>query len=436
MKKIFCRHDDDRWLASSCKKEPLVAVDATFISESSMKTIQQNENDEIESPDQLSQVFGKLLQRRYPDMMLSDAVVVSVKMEPLAQAAILSCVYKVTVTLNSTEESPIPYQWIAKFLKPSLPLADMFVVESVFYQNYREKLLESVETIDIPQALYCGTKCIVLEYVDKTISYSLLESCPQNRLKLVVSNLARIHAYFWNQQTQGLSSTAGIGTAMSGLEKERTFPMLWKEFVKDICDFAQRQRLEHVCTDLANRRLRDIHNRVHNFQPTMIHGDFHVGNLLFQTDDILTILDWATCGRGNNMVDVVFFFLISTKLCMSEMLHTWLPLYHTILLEANESIHYSWEECVWNFRTCLLNQFIVLVCHDEISKTLLQTQVDSNHILQHYKQHFRNVNKRCAEAILSPEMNLSEYKLPPLKTASDAAETNVERSNDGVIRQL
>jgi len=299
--------------------------------------------------------------------------------------------------------------------------------------------VDAVDAIDIPKALYCGSKCIVLEYVENTTSYSLLEGCPTNRLCLVLSSLARIHAHFWNRPTTGLSSTAGIGTAMSGIQKERTFPTLWKDFVSGIeMETAQRQRLNHVCTDLSNRRLRDVHERVHEHQRTLIHGDFHVGNLLFdnENNNKLTILDWATCGAGNNMIDVVFFFLISTKLSMTQVKKEWLPMYHRVLLESNGTIEYSWEKCVYDFQTCLLNQFLILVCYDEISKTLLRSEVDSREVLEHYTQHFTNVNKRCVEALLSTEMNLSEYPLPPIKKESDM-ETNADTTmSDDVIRQL
>lgn len=269
-----------------------------------MPTNHEVEDLSIESPEELVAVFGKLLQRRYPNGAAPCSVA---DIEPLSEAAILSRVYQISVSQN---DSDIPSRWIAKFLKSSLPLEDMFTVESSFYTSYAKELQEAVDSIEIPKALYCGAKCIVLEYVSDTTSFTLLDGCPQDRLDLVLSSLARIHAHFWKQPTTGLSPTAGIGTAMSGLQKEQAFPNLWKAFVEDISlDDAQGEKLNAVCSDLSNRRLRDIHERVHEYQPTLIHGDFHVGNLLFNNDTSkLTILDWATCGAGNNMVDVVFFF--------------------------------------------------------------------------------------------------------------------------------
>lgn len=134
-------------------------------------------------------------------------------------------------------------------------------------------------------------------------------------------------------------------------------------------------------------------------------------------------------------------FLVSTKLTITAMMSKWLPYYHQVLLESNTELDFPWDTCVSYFRTCLLNQFIVLVCYDDISKTLLKTQVESSEVLEHYSQHFMNVNKRCIEALLSQEMNILEYSLPPLKTDSDGATTSdggaeAFSNHDAVIRQL
>ena len=383
----------------------------------------------IESPGQLVEVFGKLLGVAAPTNC-------NVEIEPLSEAAILSCVYQVTVSVSDND---VPSRWIAKFLKDTLLLEQMFQVEGTFYKTQAAQLCKELDSpIHIPKALYCGPKCIVLEYVPDTISFSLLEGCPPERLELVLSSLARIHAHFWNRPPiSGLSSTAGIGSAMSGLEKEQTFPSLWKTFVDEVAlNPVEKQKLGALCTDLSKRTLQDIHKQVHEYQPTLIHGDFHVGNLLFHNDSKLTILDWATCGEGNNMVDVVFFLVVSTNLNSTEIMSTWLPFYHRVLLESNTTIDFSWEMCVSHFRTCLLNQFLVLVCYDEISKQLLASHVESKDLVEHYTIHFENVNRRCAEALLSEEMNVLEYRLPPFKTASTTSADDRPERRDDIIRQL
>lgn len=402
------------------------------MSSSSLSITTNDTNNElvIETPEQLKASFGKLL------CFANEEECTTVEIVPLEQAAILSRVYKVHVEFPHDNKKT----YIAKFLKSTLPLEEMFVVEGTFYRQYAQELARPIDGIFIPQALYCGKKCLVLEYIENTTSYTLLESCPNHQIAQVWTCLAGIHGHFWNTPiVEGLSLTAGIGTAMTGQEKERTFPILWSDFCDSLEDLSdeQRQRLEEVCEDLSQRRLREIHEQVHQHQYTCIHGDFHVGNLLFH-EDTLVVLDWATCGRGNHMIDVVFFFLVSTRLSIQEVFDKWLPFYYnSLILQCNDdnAFEYSWETCVEDFKTCLLNQFIILVCYDEISKSLLKNQVDSKEELQHYSQHFQNVNKRCVEALLSKEMNLEQYPLPPLKTTNN--DGDVEACNDDmVIRKL
>ena len=372
----------------------------------------QPELSKIETPEQLADYFKV------------NADVRSTRATPLSQA-ILSQVVELTVSYDNSPDTV----WVAKFQKASLPLQDMFRVEGAFYSNHAGDFMEG--DIQVPEALYCGDKCIVLKKIQDTTSYSLLESCPTNHLSTIFRAMARMHAHFWGSKNlEDLSSTAGIGNAMSGLQKEQYFPNCWQAFCRPLDD----DRILQLCQSLSERRLRDIHTRVHGYKPTLIHGDFHVANILFSPHK-LWLLDWATCGLGNPMVDVVFFFLVSTRLSMTEMIGTWLPYYFRELTTCTNSTDMTWESCLFMFRTCLLNQFLVLVCYDQISKRLLANEA-SGEVHEHYMQHFENVNRRCVKALLSKEMDLENYPLPPHKTQEEAVATRTDNIISNVIREL
>jgi tRNA A-37 threonylcarbamoyl transferase component Bud32 len=379
----------------------------------------------IETPEQLADttLFSSLLLRA---PFKVDADVRPIRLAPFSQA-ILSQVVELTVSYNNSTDTA----WIAKFQKASLPLQGMFRVEGAFYSHHARDLLES--GIHIPEALYCGEKCIVLKKIQDTISYTLLESCPTNRLSTIFRAMARMHSHFWgNNNLDDLSASAGIGTAMSGLQKEQSFPNCWPDFVSPL---GEDKRIRQLCVSLSERRLRDIHTRVHEYKPTLIHGDFHVANILFSPNNKLWLLDWATSGAGNPMVDIVFFFLVSTRLNMTEMCKTWLPYYHHELTTGTTNvIDLSWESYLGHFRTCLLNQFLVLVCYDQISKNLLAKEA-SGEVCEHYTQHFENVNRRCVEALLSPEMDIENYPLPRFKTEEELVATRTDDTSN-VIREL
>ena len=108
------------------------------------------------------------------------------------------------------------------------------------------------------------------------------------------------------------------------------------------------QRLEPL-------RLRDVHERVHapSSRRTCVHGDYHIANWLFRNnyvfnsdkgDDSNTptrptdpssrkpvLIDWATCGYGNPMIDMVFFLLVSTKDDIVSDIEPWLQRYYIVL---------------------------------------------------------------------------------------------------------
>lgn len=388
----------------------------------------------IETPEQLADkaVFSELIRRRFG----SAVDIHSIKMAPLSQA-ILSQVVEITLSYCSEATVDVPISYIAKFQKESLPLQDMFRVEGCFYDNFADEF-RTVNDLGlyVPQPLFSGEKCVVMEKIVDTTSYTLLESCPPERLELVFRGMARMHTHFWNFDYghANLSATAGIGAAMTGLEKEHAFCHCWKDFVCEL-NLSQQERLRPICESLAQRRLRDIHDCAYGFKPTLVHGDFHVGNLLFKEDKIW-LVDWATCGDGNPMADVVFFFLISTRLTMTALVETWLPFYyHELTTCTSKAADFSWETCLFMFRTCVLNQFLVLVCYDKIGKTLLEQEA-SGEYCAFYKQHFENVNRRCVDALLSNEMDLSSYPLPPVKTEHELRQSAQPTKTDNVIREL
>jgi hypothetical protein len=149
----------------------------------------------------------------------------------------------------------------------------------------------------------------------------------------------------------------------------------------------------------------------------MIHGDFHVGNLLFSdSDDEIFLIDWATCGAGNPMQELVFFLVVSTKnATLSEIQSQWLPLYHRELLSYNKQIEVSLED-LWNHLSdCLVNQLVILVCYDNVSRQLIAEQACDQGAIQMFHMHFDNCNRRCAETLLE----LGEFPLLPPSVRSD-----------------
>ena len=59
-----------------------------------------------------------------------------------------------------------------------------------------------------------------------------------------------------------------------------------------------------VAADTLTARLRETAGSVPPFEPTLVHGDFHYANLLFDEGRVVAVLDWELAGLGTPLVDL------------------------------------------------------------------------------------------------------------------------------------
>uniref|UniRef100_A0A7S1Z7D1 CHK kinase-like domain-containing protein n=1 Tax=Ditylum brightwellii TaxID=49249 RepID=A0A7S1Z7D1_9STRA len=387
----------------------------------------------------------------------------------------------------------------------------MFQIEASFYKMQQQQSSSSSTTttttttlpplpFHLAKMIYSSSHCIILEKIEHVQSFPLVHGCPTLSIReCMIRNLALMHARYWQttaattttttayMQTfwKSLSSTPGIGSSLSGKDKEYLFPTHWNDFLRSTTNISEteRNKIQNVCINLQNKQIHQIHDKVHVFQTTLIHGDYHIANVLFspqqqpeqkenQTekkkfDSSFWLLDWATCGLGNPLLDVVFFLLVSTNAPLQEGEVKHLLQYYYSILTSNDSTHtksnphgpyiastFSYDTFMTHYQHALLNQFIVLVCYDKLSRqlidslmttttttttTLTSSNADEKKTKQDtMKKHFDNVNERCIRALLSNEMNLDCYDMPHDKTEVDRMEEEERRhrEGDGVVRDI
>jgi thiamine kinase-like enzyme len=155
---------------------------------------------------------------------------------------------------------------------------------------------------------------------------------------------------------------------------------------------------------MANLRLRDIHDKVHRERWTCVHGDYHIANWLFPRNahHKPVLVDWATCGYGNPMVDVVFFLVVSTNDQLVSNVKTWLEGYYHNLTRFNPKIssQITLERMREWFRWALLCQWMILVAYDDMCRQIALAEPDAAK-RQSQLKHFRNVNRRTLLAMQS-----------------------------------
>lgn len=366
--------------------------------------------DHVSCPNDLTAtVLTEMLQQSRPGIRIQSIATKTIS------SAILSQVVEFEITSNQPKQPPL----IAKFLKPSLPLSEMFRVEGTFYEHHQ--LPDTI--FATPTCIATGPRFLLLEKVPDIDTYTLFESCPHAYIPELVRRMARLHAHYWksseNPLVSKLSMTAGMGSALTGPQKQQLFAQHGTAFGGDL-------QYQDLCQSVNHLDLCALHNRVQSFQPTLIHGDFHVGNLLFRKqDEQIFLIDWATCGAGNPMVDFVFFVVVSTSgISVKTVLDKWLPFYHgelTRTMSDTTQLNVSLSDLRRHFVNCLINQFVILVCYDQTARGLLQQEAATPEILKMYNHHFDNVNQRCADAILESGALLEAALPTSLKASSTAA---------------
>uniref|UniRef100_K3W7A3 CHK kinase-like domain-containing protein n=1 Tax=Globisporangium ultimum (strain ATCC 200006 / CBS 805.95 / DAOM BR144) TaxID=431595 RepID=K3W7A3_GLOUD len=318
---------------------------------------------------------------------------------------------------------------VAKFLRPEFPFESMFLVESKFYAEFADFSSSGSAKLPfaVPAPVFTSNVLIVLERVDAVQTFTCIQGCPSDRISVLVKKLAQLHGRFWDHDGEGLAVPAGIGSGLTGEAKRSQFPDLWSAYLDDISlGIAEKERLTALCQRLsANPELLEsVHDAVEGGPSTLIHGDYHVANILFPiapSNSTVWLLDWATCGKGNPMRDLAFFFIVSvTEQDRREQESASLRLYHDVMATENLGVATpTLDEWRHHYQICVLNQFLILVVYDHLSKHLA-ANAKTEKLRSELDEHFRKVNVRACFSVLD---NIDADALDSLVSANQKLQT-------------
>jgi hypothetical protein len=231
--------------------------------------------------------------------------------------------------------------------------------------------------------------------------------------------MAALHAKCWNssdirlEAVEHLISPPGMGQRLDPLQKEGLFVSSWKDAVDNVCLHPQYdaeiiQFITELSQRLATLKLRNVHDLVHQHRVTLIHGDFHIANWLFpkpaldiENQELKPFLvDWATAGYGNPLVDLVFFLVVSTNDEVASQSQQYLEEYFRLLIACNPSVEHmiSMKTLKEWFPFVLICQWTILVAYDRLCRGIANNEVDQQR-RESQLQHFRNVNRRAILAL-------------------------------------
>ncbi|KAK1744190.1 aminoglycoside phosphotransferase family protein [Skeletonema marinoi] len=359
--------------------------------------------DSVRTPDDISvDILSEILNEE----------VIEYRISPLGRG-VLSNVQTLDVTLSTRT-----VQFIAKFRKDEIPLEDLFNVEGAFYHLVDE--LEEVNAFPfrLPKALATGSHWLLLEYISENVTtLDVYQSCPMNQFDDLIHRLAKMHEYCWvdssnstkmaeilNNYSAKLADAPGAGHTLPSSARQEQFAAAWPAVKKRLVPFFSSESLQSIDDIVkwiaASERIELIKNCVEEKRYTLVHGDFHMGNMLLPTeiegdvDRRSWLVDWSFSGIGNPSVDLVFFMAMNDITAQDT--ERVLQEYFSVVKERSQL---SWNDFLTMFRQCLLNQFIILVCYDSLCRTMADSSSDERMVeVQH--AHFDRVNTRCAQMIL------------------------------------
>lgn len=370
--------------------------------------------DSIKSPDNIDcDILAKILNEQVSEFHLS----------PVGKG-VLSNVQTVEVKLSTKQTSQY---YLVKFRKDEIPLEDLFRVEGTFYHFVDELKKQQLDAFPfrLSKALATGTHCIVLEYIssENVTSLDVHQLCPVDQFDDMIQRMAKMHAYFWMNSSQTLTTTTrilnkyaniladapGAGQTLPSSTRQEQFEAAWPAVRKRLVPFFSSEslyRLDNVVKWIAScDRIEMIKRRVDEKKYTLVHGDFHMGNLLLpkisENDDVEEerdirpwLVDWSFSGIGNPLVDLVFFLAMNDV--VTRNIDQVLQNYYSVLKERSQL---SWNDFLTMFRQCLLNQFVILVCYDNVCREMADSSPNEMVEVQH--THFDRVNTRCTRMILA-----------------------------------
>jgi hypothetical protein len=367
----------------------------------------QLENIESLSPD----LFLGLLRSHWKDGAVSD--IRSLSVERVDQG-VLSQVFRVNLeySYRETASGGPPSSWIVKLCRDDLNLGWMFRSERAFYTHYGPRLMNENLPFSIARPLSTSSQHLILECIPDAICHDLIDGCPSDKIDFLTSALASLHAQSWNSplfasnQRHDLIDPPGMGQRLSPLQKEYLFYTQWTGVVGHLhLESSLNDFIVVLCQRMDSLRLRDIHYKVHQERCACVHGDYHIANWLFpRNSEKPVLIDWATFGYGNPLVDVAFFLVVSTNDETVSNVEAWLEGYYHSLIHYNPTLapKITFETILKKFKNALLCQWQILVAYDEMCRQITMAEPNpSKRRLQ--LKHFQNVNRRASLAMQSIE---------------------------------
>lgn len=206
---------------------------------------------------------------------------------------------------------------------------------------------------------------LLLEDMAPAVSGSRRAGCTPDQATLVVRHIAAFHAAWWEHPA--LSALDWLPDPDFGSDpaaSQSQYESWWPRFLENLGDVPLPDPIREMGEVFGPHRAA-IERHLFNAPPrTLLHGDFHLGNLVFASAAggvPFAVLDWQMVRRGRAAQDVAYFLSENLLPAVRRKIERGLLAdYHRWLVEGGVS-GYTFDDCLRDYRLSLLQRFRALV---------------------------------------------------------------------------
>lgn len=207
-----------------------------------------------------------------------------------------------------------------------------------------------------------GWHILLLEDLAPSSSGTRTRGCSPKQARIVIQNIARFHAHWWNNprlhRLQWLADTKVPSDAQLFTFREQ----LWPAFLRKI-GISLPAEMVRVGEILGKNKGWITRHLFIKKPQTLIHGDFHLENIIFKAKgkDGIFVIDWQLMKRGRGIWDVAYF--LSQNLTQEGRKATEMSVLHEYLRILNDLgvQDYSFDNAMYDYRLSLLHRFGSLI---------------------------------------------------------------------------
>jgi aminoglycoside/choline kinase family phosphotransferase len=185
------------------------------------------------------------------------------------------------------------------------------------------------------------------------------DDCSITEAEAAIQHIAKFHATYWEKSISWVRQFKSVDF----YQFQTSYFERWSPFLEKCGD-----KLPAKIKEIGEKLGKDINlvlNHIFGSKKTVVHGDYHRGNLFFLdtlNDGILpVVIDWQALKFGCGVFDVAFFLnsSVSPQVRQSQEKKL-LRMYHQILVE-NGIYNYSFEQCWFDYQVSLLESLFRIV---------------------------------------------------------------------------